>query len=84
MVLPLQTLIFISSFFCRSFLFARNQDFKITKNRINNQHNMRETERQRQRRCRRHGAGVSPQLARVLALSTNLSHCSDNPKTSNC
>ncbi|KAJ0743625.1 hypothetical protein HanPI659440_Chr10g0378101 [Helianthus annuus] len=78
MVLPLQTLIFISSFFCRSFLFARNQDFKITKNRINNQHNMR------QRRCRRHDAGVSPQLARVLALSTNLSHCSDNPKTSNC
>ncbi|KAJ0789091.1 hypothetical protein HanPI659440_Chr05g0199571 [Helianthus annuus] len=42
MVLPLQTLIFISSFFCRSFLFARNQDFKITKNRINNQHNMRD------------------------------------------
>ncbi|MFS7907517.1 hypothetical protein Hanom_Chr01g00072301 [Helianthus anomalus] len=38
--LPLQTLIFISSFFYRSFIFTRNQDFKITKNPINNQHNM--------------------------------------------
>uniref|UniRef100_A0A251V5T4 Uncharacterized protein n=1 Tax=Helianthus annuus TaxID=4232 RepID=A0A251V5T4_HELAN len=40
-------------------------------------------ERERQRRCRRHGAGVSPQLARVPALSTDLSLCSDHPKTSN-